>query len=105
MVIKNWLKLTTEVEQMKSELSHKEWLLEQALEELRVGVTRSGGRGDDDSWEQWWVFPSIKTDEEIEKAMYDLGVGSNYSGAGQSFSHDYSYYRRGTRILVTQMGG
>ena len=44
-------------------------------------------------------------EEEIEKAMYDLGVGSNYSGAGQSFSHDYSYYRRGTRVLVTQTGG
>ena len=105
MVIKNWLKLKNEVEVMESELSHKKWLLEKALEEMKVGVTHSGGSGDSEYWEQWWVFPSTKTDAEIEKAMYNLGIGEHYGGAGQSFAHNYSYYRRGTRVLVTQTGG
>ena len=105
MVVKNWLKLKNEVELMESELSHKKWLMEQALEEMKVGVTHSGGRGDDECWEQWWVFPTTKTDEEIERAMCDLGVGGHYNGPGQTFSHDYGYYRKGSRVLVTQSGG
>ena len=105
MVVKNWLKLKNEVEIMESELSRKKWLMEQAIEEMKVGVTRSGGRGDGECWEQWWVFPSTRTDDEVEKAMADLGVGGHYNGAGQSFAHDYGYYRKGSRVLVEQSGG
>ena len=104
-VIKRYIDLYSKVEKLKDELSSTEWMLQNAIEEMNAGVTRSGGGGDGESWTQWWVFPATMTDNEVEKAMADLGVGGHYNGAGQSFAHDYSYYRKGSRVLVEQNGG
>ena len=104
-VAKRYVEFYQKVEILKEQLSSAEWMLQTAIDEMKVGVTRSGGGGDGESWTNWWVFPATKTDDEIEKAMADLGVGGHYNGAGQSFAHDYSYYRRGSRVLVSQDGG
>ena len=104
-MIKKYVELNDKVQRLQCELSDAEWELKTMLDEIKAGVTRSGSNGDDESWENWWVFSGTKTDDEIEKAMADLGVGGHYNGAGQSYSHDYSYYRRGSRVLVSQMGG
>ena len=104
-MVKKYVELHFKIQRLQAELTETEWLYERMKEEMDVGVTRSGGGGDGESWTNWWVFPATKTDEEIEKAMDDLGVGGHYNGAGQSFAHDYSYYRRGSRVLVSQDGG
>lgn len=104
--IKRYLEFNQKIDSLKSELSHAEWVFKQLNNELQVGVTRSGSSGDSECWTQWWVFPATKTNDEIVKAMEHMGVGNgHYSGAGQSFSHDYSILRKGSRVLVEQCGG
>ena len=104
-MIRKYIELHYKIQRLQAELTETEWLYERMKEEMDVGVTRSGGSYDDESWTNWWVFPATKTDDEIEKAMADLGVDEYYNGAGQSYAHHYSYYRKGTRVLVSQDGG
>jgi len=104
-LITQYIKLQDEVEKLKDELSSVEWQFKNSMDEMKVGVTHSGGSGDGEAWNQWWVFPSTMTDGEVDKALVDLGVGEHYNGSGQSFSHHYTTYRQGSRILVHQNGG
>jgi hypothetical protein len=104
--IQRYLDLTNEVNALEEKLNHAKWLKEQAEAELKIGVTRSGYRGDSEHWTNWWVFPSTMSDEKIEERLPEIGVdGGHYSGAGQSYSHHYTMLRRGSRVLVEQSGG